>query len=64
MADPLRHSCKLDVAEEILAFIAENPDAEWVRGELRKHLEMEDRDFEHAHEVVKDIVDLKEEQEY
>jgi len=31
MADPLRHDCKLDIADEILDFIANNPNAEEIR---------------------------------
>lgn len=64
MADPLRHSCALDVAEEILAFIADNHDAEEVRVILRSLLDMDDNDFDDAHEVVRNIRDLIEEQKY
>ena len=52
MADPLRHGCKLDIAEEILNFIAHNPDAEEVRVILRSLLELTDVDLENAHDVV------------
>lgn len=64
MADPLRHDCALDVAEEILGFIAGNPDAEEVRVILRSLLDMNDEDFGDAHEVVRNIRDVFEEQKY
>jgi hypothetical protein len=35
MADPLRHECKLDIAEEILDWIEKSPDAEKVREEIK-----------------------------
>jgi len=64
MADPLRHHKKLDIAEEILDFIANNPDAEEVRVVLRSLLDIDDNDFDMAHEVVENIVDLIDEQEF
>ena len=62
--DPLRHESKLDVAEEILAFIAGNSDAEEIRKILRDRLELSDSDFDHAHEVVHQIRYLIEDQKY
>lgn len=64
MADPLRHNCKLDIAEEILDFIANNPDAEEVRVILRSLLDMNDNDFEMAHGVIDNITRLIAEQEF
>lgn len=64
MADPLRHHKKLDIAEEILDFIANNPDAEDVRVILRSLLDMTDSDFDMAHEVVERIRDLIDDQEF
>lgn len=64
MADPLRHKCKLDLAEEILDFIANNPDAEEVRVVLRSLLDMNDTDFGMAHDVVDNITRLIAEQEF
>jgi len=64
MADPLRHSCKLDIAEEILDFIANNPDAEEIRVILRSLLDMTDSDFEMAREVVDGIRNIIEDQEF
>ncbi len=64
MADPLRHDCKLDIAEEILDFIANNPDAEEVRVILRSLLDMKDEDFTMAHEIVNNFRGLIKEQEF
>ncbi len=64
MADPLRHNCKLDLAEEILNFIANNPDAEEVREKIRNSLELTDVDLYHAHDVVSNFRNLIEDQEY
>lgn len=64
MVDPLRHHNKLDVAEEILDFISNNPDAEDVRVILRSLLDMDDNDFDMAHDVVRGVRDLVEEQEF
>ena len=64
MADPLRHSCKLDIAEEILDFIANYPDAEEVRVILRSILDLNDADIEQAHEVVNNFRSLIEDQKY
>lgn len=64
MADPLRHNCKLDIAEEILNFIANSPDAEEVREIIRNSLELTDPDLEHAHEVVDDLSNLIRNQEF
>lgn len=64
MADLLRHRCKLDIAEEILDFVASDPDAEEVRVILRSLLSMADDDFDMAHEVVKNIRDAIEEQQF
>lgn len=64
MADPLRHGCKLDLAEEILDFIANNPDAEEVRVILRSLLDMTDSDFDMAHEIVSNIRDIIKDQKF
>ena len=58
MADPLRHSCKLDIAEEILDFIATNPDAEKIRLEIGSLLNLSEEDIEDAAGVVADIGNL------
>lgn len=64
MADPLRHSCKLDIAEEILEFITNNPDAEEVRATLKNHLELTYNDLEMANGVVHDLSNLIRDQEF
>lgn len=64
MADPLRHGCKLDIAEEILDFVANNSDAEEVRVMIRDALELTEEDMEDAAEVVTDISRLMENQQY
>lgn len=64
MADPLRHHNKLDIAEEILDFIANNPDAEEVRVVLRSLLDIDDNDFNMAHGVVEKFRNLIDEQEF
>lgn len=64
MADPLRHGCKLDVAEEILDFIANNPDAGKVREEIRNLIDLTEEDIEDAAEVVTDINRLMKNQGY
>lgn len=64
MADPLRHDCKLDVAEEILDFIANSPDAEEVRTKIRDLLELTDNDLYLAHDVVNDFRNLIKDQEF
>lgn len=64
MAHPLRHNCKLHVAEEILDFIANNKDAENIRKELKEKIEIVDRDFEDALDVVHDLVVLIDNQKY
>lgn len=64
MADPLRHDCKLDVAEEILNFIANNPDAEEIRGKIRGILDLTEEDMEDAAEVVTDLSNLMKNQKY
>ncbi len=64
MADPLRHHNKLDIAEEILDFIANNPDGEEVRVILRSLLDITDEDFNMAHDVVNKFRELIEEQEF
>lgn len=64
MADPLRHNCKLDVAEEVMNFIANNHDAEDIREKIREHLELTDPDLEDAAEVVTDLSNLMRNQKY
>jgi hypothetical protein len=64
MADPLRHGCKLDVAEEILDFIANNPDAGKVREEIINLIDLTEEDIEDAAEVVTDINRLMKNQGY
>jgi hypothetical protein len=64
MADPLRHDCKLDVAEEILNFIANNHDAEEIRGKIRGILDLTEEDMEDAAEVVTDLSNLMKNQKY
>jgi len=64
MADPLRHHCKLDMAEEILDFIANNPDAKVVRETIKNCLELNDIDLEVAHEVVSEFNNLIRDQEF
>lgn len=64
MADSLRHDTKLDVAEEILDFIANNRDAGKVREEIKKLIDMTEEDIEDAAEVVTDINRLMKNQKY
>ncbi len=64
MADPLRHNCKLDIAEEILDFIANNPDAEKIRLEIRNLLNLSEEDIEDALGVVADLSNLMKNQEF
>ncbi len=64
MADPLRHKCKLDIAEEILDFIRDSPDAEDIRAVIRNILELTDADLEDAHSVVENLRDLIDEQQF
>jgi hypothetical protein len=64
MADPLRHYCKLDIAEEVLNFIANSPDAEEIRTIIRSHLELSEEDMEDAAEVVTDLSNLMRNQKY
>lgn len=64
MADPLRHNCKLDIAEEILQYIADNPSATDIRELLRRRLHMDCNDFDMAHEVVADIRNLLNNQKF
>lgn len=64
MADPLRHDCKLDVAEEILNFIANNSDAEDARVIIRDALGLTEEDMEDAAEVVTDFSRLMKNQRY
>lgn len=64
MADPLRHHCKLDVAEEILDFIANNAYAEEIRQVIRTHLDLTEEDMEDAAEIVTDLSNLMRNQKY
>jgi hypothetical protein len=64
MADPLRHNSKLDIAEEILNWIENNPDAEKVREEIKTRLDLNDMDLYHTHDVVSRVAELIKEQEY
>lgn len=64
MADPLRHNCKLDIAEEILDFIANNPDAEKIRLEIRNLLNLSEEDIEDALGVVADLGNFVRNQEF
>jgi hypothetical protein len=64
MADPLRHNCKLDIAEEILDFIANNPDAYKIRKDIRNIVDLSEEDLEDAAEVVTDINRLMKNQTY
>ena len=64
MADPLRHDCKLDIAEEILDFVANNRNAQEVRVMIREALELTEEDMEDAAEVVTDINRLIKNQRY
>jgi len=64
MADPLRHDCKLDIAEEILNFIANNPDAGEIREKIRNFLDLTEEDMEDAAEVVTDLSNLIRNQKY
>jgi hypothetical protein len=64
MTDPLRHDCKLHVAEEILNFIANNPNAEEIRLKIRSILDLTEEDMEDAAEVVTDLDNLMKNQKY
>lgn len=64
MADPLRHQDKLDIADEILDFVANNPKAEEIRLKIIEQLELTEEDLEDAAEVVADIRNLYRNQRY
>ncbi len=64
MADPLRHQDKLDIADEILNFIANNPKAEGIRPEIIRLLDLSEEDLEDAAEVVADFRNLYKNQRY
>lgn len=64
MADPLRHSCKLDIAEEILEFIANNRNAEEIREKIKICLDLTEEDMEDAAEVITDFSRLMRNQEF
>lgn len=64
MANPLRHDCRLDVAEEILDFIANNSEAEEARVIIRDALELTEEDMEDAAEIVTDFSRLMKNQRY
>jgi len=64
MADPLRHDCKLDIADEILDFIANNPNAEEIRLAIRGRLDLSEEDLEDAAEVVADFKNHYKNQRY
>lgn len=64
MADPLRHDSKLDIAEEILDFIANNRDAEKVREEIKSLLDLSEEDMEDAAEVITDFRNLLKNQKF
>jgi hypothetical protein len=64
MADPLRHECKLDIAEEILDWIEKSPDAEKVREEIKTQLDLSDTDLYYAHDVVSEFRELIKEQKF
>lgn len=64
MADALRHESKLDIAEEILNFIANDPEAEKIKEELMILLELNHADLKQAHTVVKDFINLIKNQEF
>lgn len=64
MADPLRHKCKLDIAEDILNFIENNSDAGEVRVIIEDALGLTDIDLEDAYEVVNNLRELIRDQQY
>jgi len=64
MADPLRHDSKLDIADEILNFIANNPNAEEIRLAIIGRLDLSEEDLEDAAEVVADFKNLYKNQRY
>lgn len=66
MADPLRHDCKLDMAEEILNFIANNSSSEAVviRTMITDALELTEEDMEDAAEIVTDFSRMIKNQRY
>ncbi len=64
MADPSRHDGKLDLADEILDFVANNPEAEDIREKIRNRLDLIDQDLEDAAEVITDFRNLIRNQKY
>lgn len=64
MADPLRHDSKLDIADEILDFIANNPKAEEIRGKIRSFLDLTEEDMEDAAEIITDFRNLMKNQKF
>ena len=64
MADPLRHDSKLDIADEILDFIANNSKAEEIRLKIIGLLDLSEEDLEDAAEVVADFKNLYKNQRY
>jgi hypothetical protein len=64
MADPLRHNCRIDLAEEILDFVANHPDAVGVRIQLKDLFELNQKDLENAHDVVRDFRNFVDNQKF
>ena len=58
MADPLRHDSRLDIADEILDFIANNHQAEEIRGKIISFLDLTEEDMEDAAEFITDFRNL------
>ncbi len=59
MADPLRHSSKLDIAEEILEYIADDDNnAKDVREKIMLSLDLTNDDLRLAADVVRNISNL------
>ncbi len=64
MADPLRHESKLDIADEIMNFIANNPEAREIRQKIREKLDITNIDMEDAAEIITDFRNLMKNQEF
>jgi len=64
MADPLRHDSKLDIADEILNFIANDSKGREIRLKLRESLDLSEEDLEDAAEIVTDFRNLMKNQKY
>lgn len=65
MADPLRHSSKLDIAEEILEYIADDDNnAKDVREKIMLSLDLTNDDLRLAADVVRNISNLIRDQKF